>query len=121
MNSMVVVVADVVDVGAGAVVVVVDVLGLIDVVVGGTVDVVDTITTVVTGAAVVAGGRGASVEGAGLCDEFEGTVLTVVPPQPTSVIAPSAAVTIKPLDVRIRLRVPRTTGCIGPMLLENAS
>ena len=118
---MVVVVADVVDVGAGVVVLVVDVVGLIDVVVRGTVDVVDTVTTVVTEGAAVVGGTEDSAEGAGFCGEVEGTLLTVVPPQPTSVIAPSKAATTKPLDVHTRLRVPRATAPIRPMLVENES
>ena len=121
MNSIVVVVANVVDVGAGAVVLVVDVVGLIDVVVEGTGDVVAAVTTVVTEGASVVEGTEDSAAGTGVCNEVAGTLLTVVPPQPTRVTAPIIAATTKLLGVRTRQRVPRGIGCMRPMLDENAS
>ncbi|MEC7426751.1 MAG: hypothetical protein VX846_02950 [Actinomycetota bacterium] len=122
MISMVVVVATVVEVAAGAVVLVVlVVLGveLLDVVVGRGVVVAD-VTALVTEGAVVAGGSGGSVVGLGTCDEVDGPGSTVVPPQPTMVIAANAAATTKPLDVRTRPRVPRNGVHRWTTLSENA-
>ncbi|MDP6862717.1 MAG: hypothetical protein QGH80_03435 [Acidimicrobiales bacterium] len=107
MISMVVVVATVVEVATGAVVLVVLGVELVNVVVGRDVVVVADVTALVTEGAVVAGGSGGSVVGLGTCDEVDGPGSTVVPPQPTMVIAANAAATTKPLDVRTRPRVPR--------------
>ena len=118
---MVVVVATVVEVATGAVVLVVLGVELVNVVVGRDVVVVADVTALVTEGAVVAGGSGGSVVGLGTCDEVDGPGSTVVPPQPTMVIAANAAARTKPLDSRTRPRVPRTTAPIRPMLVENAS